>query len=310
MPLLAFLLFAKFTGSLLTLIVGITLLVLIRKKTTPTANRPAGFWIRALCLGTDLALIDLFSLSIAYRGSLSAAGYITALITFSYFFFFWLFFSATPAQVLARIKIVSHDNQSLKIWQILARLGMFIFLFIGWITTFFNKDKRALHDLVARTQVVYLPEKIKHSLTLPKFILLGLIVILIISLIVFGRGEKIATYSESDSVKFFDLNKDGINDGLTIDSDADGKVDTIKYDLDNDRVVDFTTLDADGDNVAESIDLNNDGRIDGYDFDNDNELDIKVTSGQLFLWLPKILLALWAAAFIGLLARTIILKKE
>ena len=310
MPLLAFLIFAKFTGSLLTIIVGIGLLLFIRKKTNPTPNHPAGFWIRALCLGVDFALIDILSLLIAYRGSLSSGGYIASLITFFYFFFFWLFFSAAPAQMLARIKILSQDDKPLKMWQILARLGAFIFLFIGWITIFFNKNKQALHDLVARTQVVYLPEKIKHNLTLPKFILLGLASVLLVGLVVYGRGEKITIYAESDNVKFFDLNKDNINDGLTIDSDADGKVDTIKYDLDNDRVVDFTTLDADGDNVAESIDLNNDGRIDGYDFDNDNVLDIRVTSGQFFLWLPKILLGVWAVAFIGLLSRTIILKKE
>ncbi|MDO8657384.1 MAG: hypothetical protein Q7K55_01490, partial [Candidatus Levybacteria bacterium] len=101
-----------------------------------------------------------------------------------------------------------------------------------------------------------------------------------------------------------------IADGLTMDVDKDGKVDVYKYDLNNDRIVDFTTLDADKDDVAESIDMNNDGRIDGFDFDKDNVLDMPFRDGQIFIWLWKILFGMWTAGFAVLLIYVILKENK
>lgn len=312
---LEFFILSKFISALLTLLVGVGLLLYIRKKTKQNAkeNRPAGLWLRAICFGTDLAIIDLLNSFLAFHGSLQVTGYITALVALSYLFFFWIFFAATPGMMLVRIKILSKNNEPLKIWQALVRLGMFIFLFIGWITMLFDKkEKKALHDIVSQTRVAYTEKEIKpekNSIKNMRFIILGMAVILLIGLIVYGKGEKMANYTRNDQVKFFDLNKDKINDGLTMDLDKDGKADVFKYDLNNDHVVDFTTLDADKDGVAESIDINNDGRIDGYDFDNDNIIDIPVWSGQFFIWFWKVLFGLWGLGFAAFIV-FVILKEN
>jgi len=313
---LEFFILSQFVSAIATLLVGIGLLVFIRKKTQQNTkeNSPAGFWVRAICFGTDLAVIDILSSFLAYRGSLVVAGYITVLLTLSYFFFFWLFFSATPAQMIARIKILSRDGNALKIWQVLTRLGMLVFLFVGWITILFDKkEKRALHDIVAQTYVVYTEKEIKTERDWVKkvrLIMLGMVAVLLIGLIVTGVGEKLTRYTENNQIAFFDLNKDGVPDGLTMDVDKDGKSDVFKYDLDNDHVVDFATFDTDKDGIAESIDKNNDGRIDGFDFDNDNILDISVSEGQFFIWLWRVLFGVWVAGFVILLVFGIIKERE
>ena len=49
------------------------------------------------------------------------------------------------------------------------------------------------------------------------------------------------------------------------------------------------------------MDINNDGRIDGFDFDKDNVLDIPVSEGQFFIWLWRMLFGLWITGFVTLL---------
>lgn len=307
-----YLILSQFIGAFITLVIGVLLLLIIRKKTSQNTKqeKPAGFWVRVICLGSDLAIVNALTSFLAYRGSLASAGQISVLITLGYFFFSWLFFAATPAMMLAQIKILSQYGGHLKIWQLLARLGMFVFLFIGWIPIFFDKkEKRALHDIVSQTHVVYMEKEIKVDnswIRKTKFIMLGLTVVLLLGLIIHGRGEKLTNYTQNNQVKFFDLNKDGIVDGLTIDINKDGKADIFKYDLDNDGIVDFTTVDADKDGVAESIDINNDGHIDGFDFDNDNKIDAQVFEGQFFILLWKVFFGAWTVGFIALLVFAIV----
>ncbi|KKS40670.1 MAG: hypothetical protein UV04_C0020G0017 [Candidatus Gottesmanbacteria bacterium GW2011_GWA2_42_16] len=273
-----FLILAQFISALVTLVVGVGFITFFRKRADNDVkeNKAAGFWVRAICLGTDAAIIDLLLSLVAYRGTLAASGHVTILVTLAYFFFFWLFFRATPAMILARIKIVSQDGQPLTVWQVTLRLMTFIFLFIGWIPLLFDKkEKKALHDLVSKTRVVFTEktEKSQVDKWVPKlkFVLLGLTIALLIGLIV---------------------------------------VDTFKYDLNNDRVVDLTTFDADKDGVAESLDINNDGRIDGFDFDNDNILDVKVADGQNAILLRKVLFGVGVAGFVSLLVFTIIKENK
>lgn len=304
---LEFFILSQFISAILTLFVGVGFLFVIRKKIYKNIkeNKPAGFWIQAMCLGTDLAIIDIFASFLAYRGSLTSAGHITILLAFSYFFFFWLFFAATPPMMLARIRILSRDGVSLKIWQVLVRLGMSVFLFIGWITILFDKkEKKAVHDIVSKTRVVYADKEIKASIGFVrkvKFVMVGMAVALLIGLIAHGFGEKLTRYTDNEQMTFFDLNNDEVVDGVKMDTDDDGTYETFKYDLNNDHVVDFTTFDADKDGIAESVDLNNDGRVDGFDFDNDNVIDIEVSEGQNVILLWKILLGVWVVGFVALL---------
>lgn len=302
-----FLILSQFVSAIATLLVGAGLLYFIRKKTDQLVkeNRPAGFWVRAICLGTDLAVIDILVSFLAFRGSLTASGQITIVLTLSYFFFSWMFFASTPAMMIARIRILSKDGGPLKFWQVLVRLGMFLVLFVGWITILFDRrEKRALHDIVAQTRVAYAEKEVKENSGITKkvkFIMLGLTMILLIGLIIHGFGEKMTGYAENDQMTFFDLNKDGVPEGLTMDLDGDGSINAFKYDLDNDHVINFTTFDTDKDGVAESIDMNNDGRVDGFDFDNDNILDIEVAEGQNIILLWKVLFGFWIVGFVGLL---------
>lgn len=304
---LEFFILSQFISAILTALVGVGFIFFIRKKTQHNIkeNKPAGFWVRAMCLGTDLAIIDILVSFLAFRGSITASGYIASLLMISYFFFFWLFFAATPTMMFARIKILSKDGGPLKIWQVLVRLVMFIFLFVGWITILFDKkEKKALHDIVSQTRVAYTEKEIKAEegiVRKVKLAIVGMAAVLLIGLIVHGFGEKLTGYTENNQMSFFDLNKDGTPDGLTMDVDEDGVVDTFKYDLDNDHVVNFTAFDTDKDGIAESIDLNNDGLIDGFDFDNDNVLDIEVSEGQNVILLWKILFGIWIVGFVGLL---------
>ncbi|MDO8583059.1 MAG: RDD family protein [bacterium] len=310
-----FFILSQFVSAILTTLVGVGLILFIRKKAQKNIKEgnPAGFWMRAICFGTDLAIIDILASFLAFHGSLQASGSITLLLTLSYFFFFWLFFAATPAGMLAGIRIISNDNKPLKIWQVLVRLIMSVFLFVGWIFMFFDKkERKALHDIVSQTRVTY-GEKVTKTdgglIKKAKFIMLGMALVLLIGLIAYGLGEKLTKYAENDQVKFFDLDKDGQVDGLTMDLDKDGKTDVFKYDLDNDRVVDFTTFDTDKDGIAESIDMNNDGIIDGFDFDNDNKLDIKTSRGQRVIG-RDVLFGIWAAGFAGLLIFAIMKEKK
>lgn len=302
-----FLVISQFVSALFTLAIGVGLIYFIRKKTDQLVkeNRPAGFWVRAICLGTDVAIIDILVSILAYRGSLVASGHITILLTLSYFFFFWLFFSGTPAMMFARIRIVSKDEKSLKFWQVSSRLAVFVFLFIGWIAMLFDKkEKKTLHDIVSKTRVVYKEgEKTKDDVSVKriKFGLLGLAAVLLIGFMVNGLGEKLNDISENDQISFFDLNGDDVPEGLTIDVDKDGTAETYKYDFNNDHVVDFTTFDTDKDGVAESIDVNNDGRVDGFDFDNDNIIDIEVAGGQFFIRLWRVLFGTWVVSFSAIL---------
>ncbi|HCM37508.1 MAG: hypothetical protein UV61_C0002G0058 [Candidatus Gottesmanbacteria bacterium GW2011_GWB1_43_11] len=313
MQILEFSIVWQVLSGLLTTVVGVGLLIFIRKRNQDKIKKsePAGIWVRAICLGTDLAIIDILTSLLAFRGSLTSAGYIIILISLAYFFFFWLFFGATPAMMLVRIKIISQDEKPLKVWQILVRFCMFAFLMIGWVTILFDKkDKRALHDFVAKTKVEYVEKFEKNSIPKIQLGMFGLVGFFLMTLIIHGFGEKLTKYVESNQVTFVDLNQDTLIDGLAIDADEDGKADVFKYDLNNDRVVEFTTMDADSDGVAESIDLNNDGRIDGFDFDRDNKVDILVIKGQFFIWLWRIWFGLLFSGLVGMLVFSILQENK
>jgi len=312
---LEILLVADLAGTLFAFLIGISLLLFLRIKTKKYAKgaKAVGFWVRAFCLSLDLVIIRLVSLLFAYHGSVQASGYITAVIAFSYFFFFWLFSSATFAQKIVGTQIVSTNKKALKTWQVSAKVVSGFLLLIGWISILFDKkEKKSLHDILSKTKVIYGMDKKNKRKKNPddklKWLLLSLTGLLLISLIFSSFGENINKFQEGKTIHFYDMYGDGAAEALTIDLDSDGITDVYKYDLDNDNLIDFTSYDTDKNGIAESIDVNNDGRVDGFDLDNDSIIDMRLNSGQFWIWLDKI----WfGAILLGLLAALMmILKRE
>jgi uncharacterized RDD family membrane protein YckC len=306
---------AQLVGAIFTFLIGVIIAFIVRLKTKTKAEnkKAAGLWARALVLGIDFALIDFLTVFLAYYGSLGVAGIISILVAVSYFFFFWTFFGATPGKMLLRMRIVSEDGGRPKMNQILRRLVLYIFFGIGWVTALFNKEKRMLHDFGAGTKVIYTKEKIapqEKVLKILSFALLAVALICLVSLIIHGLGEKINSYKETANLKFFDLEEDGIPDGILIDSNGDGNFDVVKYDVDNDGIIDFSVYDLDGDGVAESLDINNDGRIDGFDWNGDRKIDQKDFSGYIFIYLWRGWFAFLGLVFAGLLAYAIFREKS
>lgn len=66
---------------------------------------------------------------------------------------------ATIGKTLMNIKIIGNDDNKLSLFNIIYRetVGRYLssILYIGYILIFINKDKKALHDILSNTQVVY-----------------------------------------------------------------------------------------------------------------------------------------------------------
>lgn len=139
----------------------------------------AGFWIRwianfidGIVVGIPLLIIFLpigFILA-ASMGSDKAAGLpwpinlsirlLEAIIGWTYYIFMTNRYQATLGKMVVGIKVVSDKAESLNLGQIILRetLGKFlsgITLGIGYIMAGFTKRKQALHDMIAKTTVIY-----------------------------------------------------------------------------------------------------------------------------------------------------------
>jgi uncharacterized RDD family membrane protein YckC len=79
-------------------------------------------------------------------------------VVISYFVFFTNKYGATPGKKKYKIRVVSSDGTNLSLGRIILResLGRLLssFLYLGYIMVLFTKNKQALHDLLARTNVV------------------------------------------------------------------------------------------------------------------------------------------------------------
>lgn len=76
---------------------------------------------------------------------------------FSYFIFFHSYCGQTPGKILVRIIVVGEDGKPLPPFLAFIRsLGYFIssIFLVGYLLALFEKRGRALHDLLARSEVV------------------------------------------------------------------------------------------------------------------------------------------------------------
>lgn len=104
------------------------------------------------------------TLTTLMAGHFSYWGIPSQLITFIFFVFFYLEYSATPGKLALGLRVVdAKSNGDLSVAQIFIReiVGKFysaFFLGFGFFLAFFRRDQRAFHDLLARSIVVRDPK--------------------------------------------------------------------------------------------------------------------------------------------------------
>ena len=147
---------------------------------SPALLQPAGFIRRAIAFIIDFFIVEFLYLFLIIMGLLgmqfsrgggdlffSESAPFSLAIPFiavwfflfiGYFTFFHSYDGQTPAKMIIRIKVVTETGTPLSLPRALVRsFGYFIsgfFFGFGFLFSIFEKKKRALHDLLARSYVV------------------------------------------------------------------------------------------------------------------------------------------------------------
>ena len=128
---------------------------------------PAGFWIRGSALSIDLLFLTAVQLLVAVVGLILLGDGIedilkalnTGLSGF-YFFFCHYKWGQTIGKMVRNIKVVTVEGLPLSImtsaWRGVGEALSALTLGIGYLMAGLRSDKRALHDLIAKTRVVRL----------------------------------------------------------------------------------------------------------------------------------------------------------
>jgi uncharacterized RDD family membrane protein YckC len=148
------------------------------------ARRYAGFWIRFVAIIIDgvilgiinwiirlplVAIIGAGTLGAASSGSVAGVGAALALtgllalisiaVGIAYEVYFLTTRSATPGKMVLGLKVIRADggpiSAGLALGRYLARLLSGFTLLIGFIIAGFDSEKRALHDRICDTRVIY-----------------------------------------------------------------------------------------------------------------------------------------------------------
>jgi uncharacterized RDD family membrane protein YckC len=140
-----------------------------------TEARPAGFWIRALALVFDFvvfAFVELTFSFLAKRLFGSAVeddlSYQSAVFLFTLIFtlFYTSAMHATSGQtigkMLTRVQVVGPTGEppsfGTAVLRYIGYYASWITLTLGFLMAALRRDKRALHDLIAATWVIRVPE--------------------------------------------------------------------------------------------------------------------------------------------------------
>ena len=139
----------------------------------------AGFWIRVAAYVIDQVIITLVTLPLSLWFNLRMQKAITGgqvdwmgfsqnlglsmawsmSITFLYGWLFVGRYAATPGKMLVKIKVVTGDGGRVSYLRALGRTGgRFISdmtCMIGYLLTLFDDERRALHDHICNTRVIY-----------------------------------------------------------------------------------------------------------------------------------------------------------
>lgn len=145
---------------------------------TPEPNRVgqyAGFVSRLIAFALDvLVSLGLFALAVALLSSIigllaghsynvNRHGVIVEVLfgiwAFIYFAFQWGSNGQTLGMALFGIRVVTKDGKEISRWQALERAAALplsiLFLGLGFLISLVQRERRALHDLIAGTCVVY-----------------------------------------------------------------------------------------------------------------------------------------------------------
>ncbi len=106
------------------------------------ASDPASPLIRAVLFRYSLIDIAAYALPVLYFVAMTLSQ------------------GATVGKMILRLKVVSADGGSLTVWQLILReaVGRYLsaaILFIGYLMAVPDAQKRALHDRIADTRVIY-----------------------------------------------------------------------------------------------------------------------------------------------------------
>ncbi len=146
-----------------------------RPAPAPASGPPAGFWVRvaaylidSMILGIALAII-IVPIALATGKSLAdpaAMGglviliqAVAAAVSLGYILYFWSTSGATPGKRVMSLKIVREDGvEPMGVGKAFVRfLGYMVSgmtCYIGFIMVAFTKDKKGLHDMIAKTRVI------------------------------------------------------------------------------------------------------------------------------------------------------------
>jgi uncharacterized RDD family membrane protein YckC len=145
------------------------------------AMRYAGFWIRfvayiidsvilsvalsiitvplALVLGGSAMFTDPTAMGVTALLAIAGYGLVTLFISFWYQGYFVSKRGGTPGKLILGLKIIHPDGSMLSMGQAIGRFLCYLIdgltLYIGFIMIGFDMEKRALHDRICDTRVIY-----------------------------------------------------------------------------------------------------------------------------------------------------------
>ena len=134
----------------------------------------AGFWIRLGAYLIDGILLNIIGFLVAFIAGIIFASaeddailvleFIVGLvISIAYYIGFWTWRGQTPGKIALGIKIIRTDGSSLSLgMSILRYIGYIIsaiILLIGYLWIAFDSRKQGIHDKIADTYVIRLPQK-------------------------------------------------------------------------------------------------------------------------------------------------------
>jgi uncharacterized RDD family membrane protein YckC len=145
------------------------------------ARRYGGFWIRAAALVIDAVIMDIFFMILfipvlaimggtAALANLSAQGPMVLLALFGFYmlvivlgFVYQIYFvstrGGTPGKLILGLRVIRVDGSMLSKGQAAGRYLCYIIdgliLYIGFIIAGLDEEKRALHDRICDTRVIY-----------------------------------------------------------------------------------------------------------------------------------------------------------
>jgi uncharacterized RDD family membrane protein YckC len=123
--------------------------------------RYAGFWIRFLAIFIDGIILNIANIILTKIFGANLGGFLGFAVNIAYFIYFIGSSGQTPGKMICGIKVINADGSDLNYNKAFLRwLGYVIStitLFIGYIIAAFDEpEKRALHDRIFETRVIYI----------------------------------------------------------------------------------------------------------------------------------------------------------